>query len=86
VGIVEQNRAGTGGQNRAATSNKFDDRFAESLTLDPERHRRRLASREDQGVEPREVFGHANLAPISPDFTQRIEVIAEAALQRQDAD
>jgi hypothetical protein len=82
VGIVEQDRARAGGQNRPAAAHEFDDRFAESLTLDTERHRRRLASRQDQGVESVKVLGYANLAPISPDFTQRVEVIAEAALQR----
>ena len=59
---------------------------AEPFALDAERHRRRLAARHHQPVEPLEVGGHADLAHFGAEAPQHLRVCFEVALECQDAD
>ncbi len=61
-------------------------RVAEPLALDAERHRRRLAARHHQPVEPLEVGGHADLAHVGAEALQHLGVRFEVALEGEDAD
>ena len=61
-------------------------RVAEPFALDAERHRRRLAARHHQPVEPVEVGGHADLAHLGAEALQHLGMRFEVALQGENAD
>ena len=61
-------------------------RVAEPFALDAERHRRRLAARHHQPVQPLEVGRHADLAHLGAEALQHLRVRFEVALKGEDAD
>ena len=51
-------------------ADQLAQRLGQPLALDPERHRRRLAARDHEPVEPVEVGGHAHLAHLGAEPAQ----------------
>ena len=73
-------------EHRRAGAHQVAQRLGEPLALDPERHRRRLAARDHEPVEPVEVGGHAHLAHLGAEAAQHARVRLEVALEREHAD
>ena len=83
---VDHDQARARPEHRRPGGGERAQRVAEPLALDPERHRRRLAARDDQAVEPLEVGGHADLAHVGAEALQHPAVRLEVALEREHPD
>src|SRR5215211_7768555 len=83
---VEHDHPRAGAQHGRAGADELTQRLGEPLALDPQRHRRRLAARDHEPVEPFEVGGHADLAHLGAEVAQHPRVRLEVALEREDAD
>ena len=62
VVAVEHDHPGAGAEHRLAARDEVAQRLGQALALDAERHRRGLAARDDEAVEPLEVLGRADRA------------------------
>src|SRR6476619_687744 len=62
------------------------DRLVEAVQLGEAHDRRRLASREHEAVEALELLGKPHLDDVRAESAQGCGVLAEGALQREDAD
>src|SRR4051794_35532564 len=83
---VEHDQPRARAEDRAALRVEVAQRLGQPLACDAERHRRRLAARHDEPVEPVEVGRGADLADLRTELAQNLRVRGEAALQREDAD
>ena len=80
---VEHDHPGAGAEDRGLEG---ADRVVEPVQPHQARHRRRLAARDDQPVEPLELLRQAHLDDLGPEPAQHRDVLAERSLQGQDAD
>ena len=83
---VEHDQPGARAEHRRAGGGELAQRLGEALALDAERHRRRLAARQDEPVEPVEVRRDAHLTHVGAERAQDARVRGEPALEGEDAD
>ena len=86
VVAVEDDQAGAGGEHGCAAAHERAQWFGEALALDPERHRRGLASGEHEPVESFQPLGRADLTGVRARLGERTSVRLEVALEGENAD
>jgi hypothetical protein len=83
VVAVEHDQAGARAENRLLEAS---DRFLEAVEAHQAHERRRLAPRDDEPVEPRELLRLAHLDRLRTEPSQHRRVLAEVPLQGQNTD
>src|SRR5439155_12398238 len=86
VVAVEHDQPGARAEDRGPGGRELAQRLGEALALDAQRHRRGLAARDDQPVEPLEAGRRAHLARVRAELAQDLRVRLEVALEGEDAD
>ena len=80
---VEHDHPGTGSEDGCR---ERPDRVVEAVEAHQPHHRRRLATRDDEAVEPLELLRQAHLDRLDAEAMQHRDVLAERALEGEDAD
>ena len=84
--LGEQDHAGAGAEHRRAAARQRRDRLAQAVGVDQLAHGGRLAAGQDQRVEVDEVARQAHLDRLGADVADGGDVLADGALQGEDAD
>ena len=82
----QDDHPGARAEDRGAAIGEVEDRLAQAPALDELAHRRALAAGQDQAADALEVGRLAHAHALDADGGERVEMLAERALERQDAD